>query len=73
MIELLSIVFYTITACLLVTLAILATSLLLEVTLKGSAIFFETISLISLLGVITVLIMWVLSGLALGVYGAFTY
>ena len=73
MIELLSIVFYTITACLLVTLAILATSLLLEVTLKESAISFETISLISLLGVITVLIMWVLSGLALGVYGAFTY
>ena len=73
MIEIISIIFYTMTACLLVALIILVVSLLLEMTLKGLISSYETMPLLSLLGVVTVFVMWVLSGLALGVYGMFTH
>lgn len=73
MIELLSIIFYNVTACLLVSVIILMVLSAIEVMSGKSAIIFETITLISMIAVITVLILWLLSGLALGVYGAFTH
>ena len=73
MIELLSIIFYNVTACLLVSTSILMVLLAIEVMSRKSAIIFETITLIAMMAVITVLILWLLSGLALGVYGAFTH
>lgn len=73
MIELLSIIFYNITACLLVSVIILMALLAIEVMSRKSTIIFETITLIAMMAVITVLVLWLLSGLALGVYGAFTH
>lgn len=73
MIELLSIIFYNITACLLVSMIILMVLLAIEVMSGKSASIFETITLIATIAVITVLILWLLSGLALGIYGAFTH
>lgn len=73
MVELLSIIFYNVTACLLVSVVMLIASLIIEAATGESNTAFEIVPLISIIATITVVIIWVLTGLALGIYGVLTY